>query len=125
MVQTNIEYLCPERNSGSIPHNFPAAFLPIMPMSAHSIYNPSHHCIRGSSYNFFHDQFNLWNWPVARDNHKSSYLDPQIDINCMTDSWPYPSAREIWDRLDNTFSNEDNYKDLRIHDFVVSGHLMA
>jgi len=49
----------------------------------------------------------------------------QIDVNRMTDSWPYPSAQEIWDRLDNTFSNEDDYEDLRIQDFVVSGRLMA
>jgi len=43
----------------------------------------------------------------------------------MADSWPYPLAQEIWDRLDNMFSNEDDYEDLRIQDFVVSGHLMA
>ena len=43
----------------------------------------------------------------------------------MADSWPYPLAQEIWDRLDNTFSTEEDYEDLRIQDFVVSGRLMA
>jgi len=43
----------------------------------------------------------------------------------MADSWPYPLAQEIWDQLNNTFSNKDNYEDLRIQDFVVLGHLMV
>jgi len=43
----------------------------------------------------------------------------------MADSWPYLLAQEIWDRLDNTFSTEEDYKDLQIQDFVVSGRLMA
>ena len=59
-------------DSGSILHNFTVALLPNMPMSAHSVNNPSRRRIRGSTYLQFRNRFNTRDWPVSRDHGKSS-----------------------------------------------------
>jgi len=39
----------------------------------------------------------------------------------FSDSWPYPEYRDVWDRIENTFQNEEDFEDLRIQDFVLAG----
>jgi len=72
------------RDSGSILHNSTVAFHThqylTMPMSAHSIHNPSRCRIRSITCDTFRDHFNSRRWPISRDHCKSSLLscDPQI-----------------------------------------------
>jgi len=40
-------------------------------------------------------------------------------------SWPYPEHRDVWDRIENTFSTEEDFEDLRIQDFVLAGRQTA
>ena len=66
-----------EKDSGSILHNSTVA-LPThqysnMPMSAHSVHNPSRRRIRGMDRDTFRDRFNTRRWPISRDHRKSSY----------------------------------------------------
>jgi len=46
-------------------------------------------------------------------------------LKCSIDSWPYPEHRDVWDQIENTFSSEEDFEDLRIQDFVLAGHQTA
>jgi len=45
----------------------------------------------------------------------------QVILTLFSDSWPYPEYRDVWDRIENTFQNEEDFEDLRIQDFVLVG----
>jgi len=98
-----------------------------MPMSAHSVHNPSRHRIRSSSYETFHERFNTRRWPISRDHRKSSFNLVILECPLMgdLDSWPYPEHRDVWDRIENTFDTEEDFEDLRIQDFVLAGRQTA
>ena len=98
-----------------------------MPMSAHSVHNPARRRIRSSSYETFRDRFNTRRWPISRDHHKSSFNLVILECPLMgdLDSWPYPEHRDVWDRIENTFSTEEDFEDLRIQDFVLAGRQTA
>jgi len=47
--------------------------------------------------------------------------DPQRVLTSLIDSWPYPVHRDVWDRIENTFSTKEDFEDLWIQDFVLAG----
>jgi len=46
-------------------------------------------------------------------------------LTSSSDSWPYPEYRDVWDRIENTFDTEEDFKDLWIRDFILVGRQMA
>ena len=50
---------------------------------------------------------------------------PRCRLMGDLDSWPYPEHRDVWDRIKNTFSTEEDFEDLRIQDFVLAGRQTA